>query len=541
MAKNTQAQEQARQLYIKWSLASNDDEEEELFRIREWYEGRQFPEGLGEREQYVAPTLVNLLNDYPMLNLLERTVRVLNERIRLKKITCPTNEAWGNKAMEWWKSARLGSWQTEIYEAALRDKACVVIVEWDYENDRPVFYKNELWDGYGGSCRIHYDDNDQVIFVSKKWVEVDDNDIATGNTRITLYFPDRIERYVSEGGSSARLLTSQELKDEYGYALQNPQPWVDGEGKPMGIAAVVFENVNYVSECASVIAAQSGLNESILDWHTSARYHGIPTVVFEGVSFRIDPKTGKDVEPEWTPGKGIAIDDGKVIRLQAADISSLFEGAVMPWIKVVSLQKGWPMHVFTQMPPSGETLRQMESPLVIQCDDKKISFEDSWRDLFELGRKMHYVVNGEWLDGDLEFEWTSSVSLNELYEARVRQTNARAMKVEFDQAKLSAKEVMRRMGLDDKAIERVYKEYQAQLDADTDRKIRIEEAKKQVYESAPLDSTGNTANGGNGQQADQTGTPTGSNNGQQETADNAGQDSGQGSRGSGQDSQSTNR
>ena len=466
----------ASKAYIDYVLETQTEEEDAIALIREWYEGRQFPNGLYDRWKYLSPTMRDLVEKYPMLNIVERTVRVLNERIRVDQIDSDSEDL-KTLLNDWWKDLNLSSLESEIYEKALRDKAAILLLDWDFEKQVPKFVLHELWDGKGGTCRIHYDENDKVSFVSKRWVPEDTYGMPTGEYRMTLYFPDRIERWIGSNSGDSRLMTPEEIKNEIGTSVKNPQPWVDAENKPMGIAAVVFENFGYRSECEAVISAQAGLNDSILDWHTSSRYHGIPTVLFEGVSFRVDPMTGKEIEPEWTPGKGLAFDSGRVSRLQPVDISALFKGAVLPWIEVAALQKGWPIHVYTQMPPSGETLRQMESPLVTQCDDRKTRFEDAWRSIFNQAVKLHNLMSGDSLEGKIVISWKSSVSLNELYEARVAQTNARAKKAIAETASLSQLQVLREMNYSEDEANRIWKERQKELDLATERKVRIEVAK----------------------------------------------------------------
>lgn len=469
--------------YMRYVMEAQTEEEEQIFEIREWYEGRQFPNGIGKRERYVAPILRDMLETYPMLNLVERTVRIINERVRITEVA--SDDKASNILFKlWWEKNKMASGQSSVYEAALRDRACVVILEWNYRDNHPMFHTNELFDGVGGSCRIHYDENDKVEYVSKRWAQLDEYDRPNGNTRFTLYFPEKIERWISEGGGSARMMTTTEVRAELGMSIPNPQPWVDANGDPLGIAAVVFDNVNYASECFGVMSAQAGMNEAILDWHTSSRYHGIPTVLFEGVAFKVDPLTGREIEPEWGPGKGIAFDSGRVSRLQPVDVASLFEGAVMPWIRVASLQKGWPMHVFTQMPPSGETLRQMESPLIVQAEDKMNAFTDSWKTLFTIASKMHEIVTGERPKGLVTLEWASPVSLNELYVARVAQTNARAEKATFDNGDLSQRQRLIEQGYTPEDADRIIDERNTEKDEELARQIKLETAKIMIQVKA---------------------------------------------------------
>ncbi len=409
--------------YIDYILSSQDETEAEIFEIREWYEGRQF-RTLEKREEFMSPILADLLKRYPLMNLVKRTVSAVKERLSVESIQC-TNDAKREMADQWWKSNALSSWQAEIYEAALRDRACVVIVGWDGVKKEPTFTLNELFDGSGGNCRIYYDENDNVGFVSKRWIETDETGIPTGRIRYTLYLKDQIARFYSDEQSEDLVLMSvAELKKEDPSITKNPQPWLDKDGNPMGIAAVVFENRNYISECHEAMGPQAGVNDALLDWHSSSRYHGIPTMIFSEVQFKIDVVSGKEITPKWSPGKAIAIDHGDVKRLQPVDMAMLFNGAVMPWIQVLAWQKGWPIHVFTSMPTSGETIRQLEGSLVAQVEDKKATFSDSWEELFKIAFKLNEMMNGPTPEGDISFKWKSALSISILYDLNILEKKA---------------------------------------------------------------------------------------------------------------------
>lgn len=404
-------------------VAPPTEEEDAIYEIREWYQGRHFKDALAERQEFISPIVYKMLSRYPFVNLVKTSVKVLNERLKVVSVTS-ANEEKSELASQWWRDLEMDSWQGFIYEAALRDKACVVIVGWDGQKKRPTIAKNELWDGYNGHCRIVYDTNDNILFISKRWDESDAIGNLTGRVRITVYFPDRIERYVVDDGETRpRMMTIEEVQEENPSLSQNPQPWVDSSGEPLGLAAVVFENRGYVSECEDAMTIQAALNDAVLDFHSNLRYHGIPTVVFQKVQFRTDPVTGKPEKPKWGPGRAIVVDDGDVKRIEPTNSITLYNGSIKPWIEMLAHQKRWPMHIFHQAPPSGETLRQMESALVSQCDDKKLNFGDSWMKVFDLCFKLYREDTGIDLTEDrLYLRWDGSLGLNDAYDMNVLKT-----------------------------------------------------------------------------------------------------------------------
>lgn len=441
-----------RQSYINYLNSAKDEELEEIAKIREFYEGRQFKDVVtGERAQYISPVVEEMLKTYPFINIVKRTVQVLRERIRVSGIKSD-NEQQAQLAQDWWKAEQMGAWQQYVYEAALRDKACALIVGWDGEKKQPTFTLNELWDGTGGTIEIEYGNDDEVLYVSKRWPEVDAEGDYTGRTRRTKYFSNRIERYVlSEFNTDETLLTIEELKLENPNITSNPEPWLDANGEPMGIAAVIFENVGYVSECNDAMGPQAAVNDALLDYHTSTRYHGLPLMAFEEASFPIDPSTGRAIKPKWGPGQGIALDSGKVYRVPPTDLNIIYSGAIKPWLEVTAYQKGWPVHVFNQMPPSGETLRQMESSLVVQCDERKEMFEESWKEAFRIAFKLYEINTGISFDTDIDILWKSSLGINAIYDMNV-------MAQKKATADLPQLVVLREMGYDEDEIAKIIEE-----------------------------------------------------------------------------------
>jgi hypothetical protein len=403
--------------------APQTEEEDAIYEIREWYQGRHFKDALAERQEFISPIVYKMLSRYSFVNLVKTSVKVLDERLKVVSITSENQEK-AELASQWWRDLEMDSWQGFIYESALRDKACVVIVGWDGERKQPTIVKNELWDGHNGHCRVVYDTNDNILFISKRWDESDVIGNLTGRIRITVYFPNRIERYVIDDGEiTPRLMSVREVRQESPDVSRNPQPWVDSNGSPLGLAAIVFENRGYVSECEDAMTIQAALNDAVLDFHSNLRYHGIPTIVFQKVQFRVDPITGKPEKPKWGPGKAIVVDDGDVKRIEPTNSVTLYNGSVKPWIEMLAHQKRWPMHIFHQAPPSGETLRQMESALVAQCNDKKLNFADSWLKVFDLCFKLYREDTGIDLTvGRLYLRWDSSLGLNDAYDMNVLKT-----------------------------------------------------------------------------------------------------------------------
>lgn len=406
------------------------EQEDQLAEVRAFYDGQQIAE-YGRMEPFIAAAFAAMFKKYPACNLIKTCVKVVRERLRVTSVG--GTGALATLAAEWWKAARLESWQSDLYRNMLRDGAAVLIVGWDGVNNQPTFTVNELYDGAGGTCRLHFDSDDQLSYVSRRWQEHDENDQPTGNTRLTVYFPDRIERYY-QTVAGVDLMTPEQVTAEDPNVTENPEPWVMSDGTPIGIAAVPFFNAPYEPEPADLMADQVGINESILSWHVAGRYGGFRTIVTENARGKADAN-GNEVPLEWGPGVRINVtttgnNPAKIYTLPAEDVEKIFAGAVVPWLKLASFAKRFPYHVFdvSAMPTSGELLRQMEGPMVEQIDDKKPMLDDSWADAFDVARKVAVVYGGQRLaEGEIEMTWKTSQSSAALYDMEVLEKKQTAL------------------------------------------------------------------------------------------------------------------
>ena len=132
--------------------------------------------------------------------------------------------------------------QRRVHEATLRDSESFVIVDWDNARNLPRFtphlrYTGGGVGGDGMGCRAFYrnDDPDQeLLYVTKRWYDVRYGPAGRESTpRLTIYYPDRIERYSGAPGA----------EKQYGEAGQPwPIPWLHKDGTPMGIPVAHFRS-----------------------------------------------------------------------------------------------------------------------------------------------------------------------------------------------------------------------------------------------------------------------------------------------------------
>lgn len=195
-----------------------------------------------------------------------------------------------------WALTRMDAISNAVHLAAVRDGETFLMVDYDPAADRPRFTLNFADDGSGG-VSMQYDDAWQPVYAAKRWT-VDAGAGAGRLRRLNLYYPDRIERYVST--------TAAPFWQPYRADGDWIVPWLDREGQPLGIPAVHFCNRDQgtpygVSEISDVIPLQDALNKLLIDLIAVADTNAFPLLVALGFTvpeeFTISPGALVQVPP----------------------------------------------------------------------------------------------------------------------------------------------------------------------------------------------------------------------------------------------------
>lgn len=433
--------------YLRAVIQAQSEQETAIQRNREFYDGEQGIKLTSRQREYLGD-IANDLQKQAFANVCRRTVEIPLERLRVDQVLPAEDESieYAKVVSQWWDDAGLDAIQSELYEKALRDKASVIIVGYDRVLKRPTFTVNELYDGVDGQVRLHFnEDTDELMYASKRWKSWDEeSQTATGPTRLTIYFDNRIERFEddSEAPGGWRLLDPLEV-DPTG-ATPNPQPWTDtGKegGESLGNPVIPFWNPGD-SELDDVLMPQKSLNKGIADLISSSDMHGFPILTATGVVWPTD-SSGNVKKPEM--GTGMILytpnEQGGFGRIEPSDLKPTFDVSVMGWMQIVSIIKGWPMHLFTRgAPPSGEALKTMESSLISQVKRKQSVFGDAWRKVFKLGAKLDEIFSKapDFSENRLKFDWHPPAARDEKQQAEAQEIKWRSTAVPTEQRWIEA-------------------------------------------------------------------------------------------------------
>lgn len=414
--------------FLRAAQAAQKDEDDAIQTYRAFFDGEQDVKLTDRQKEYLTKTVESFGN------ICKRTVAIPKDRLELKPdgiaAADSASQDYADAATGWWTAANddtgeadINTLQKDVYEAGLRDGSVALIVGWDDSQARPTFTPNLIYDGETGLIRFHYDNNNRLLFASKRWTIW--NPLAPGETgkrRLTIYRPGLIERFEADEKALGgwRFLAPAELKDANDpLGLPNPQPWTDNGtfgGSPLGIPVVPFEDPGG-SELADVINIQQLLNHGLSTFDVATDFHAFPLLWFVNADFPVDVATGKTIMPDFGPQQGVNLrDGGQAGRIEPADLVKMFQAGILSWVQILALVKGWPFFLFdrTQQSPSGVALQIMESSLVNQVKDKQVAFTGSWRRAFNMARKLHKLKTGQDLPGDLVLNWQPAETANDM-------------------------------------------------------------------------------------------------------------------------------
>jgi len=244
-----------------------------------------------------------------------------------------------------WASASLDLDAMDAHQAALVCGESFIIV-WPDDQDQVQCYYNDP-----RLCHVFYDaENPKRVASAAKWWDDDE-----GRRRITLYFPDRLEYYVSAG-------KAENVSSANSFEPADPPT----APNPYGRVPVFHLRTGRspVSELANVIPLQNGINKLLIDMMVAAEYGAfrqrwiISTADVRG-KLRNAPNEIWDI-----PAGDGAGQQTQVGEFAPTDLSN-YLSAIDNLARGLGIITRTPKHYFFAQggDPSGEALISMEAPL----------------------------------------------------------------------------------------------------------------------------------------------------------------------------------
>lgn len=388
--------------FLSW-LSDQDAARQDAYRVyREYYDGDHDTQLTARMRRYLQIKMGEEFN----ANYCPIVVDALADRLDVQGFEAGEQ---GAALWEWWQANAMDRTQGQTHTAAIRDGDAYLLISWDNERTIPLFTLELAYDGTEG-VKLHYDPENRssILFASKRW-RVEQGQDAGDQRRMNLYYPDRIEKYVSYAGmDEGHWMEHHEEGEEW------PIPWVDGAGAPLGVPFAHFKNRDQgysfgQSGLKSVIPLQNALNKSIIDLLAAADTTG----------FRLYYATGDKFEGyDIVPGTFIVSEkaEAAVGAIEGEDLTKLIKLKDSFAMEIARVSRT-PLSYFQisgQRAAEG-TLQQEEQPLVSKARTLQTSFGAVWAGAMAFARRLHNTYGEGGLDEgqDIEAIWADPQTRNE--------------------------------------------------------------------------------------------------------------------------------
>jgi len=315
----------------------------------------------------------------------------------------PTAHAVHSDAI--WHRNRMDARSGEVHKEALKNGDAYVIVWPDRAGNAAIFPHA------ASSCTVEYDEEEpgKIVWAAKFWRTKDKH------TRLNLFYPDRIERYITSKPHEGMLPDSRDLIPFPGLATKVVQLELVPTGRrlhnnqsviqnPYGIVPVFhFANNASIgafgrSELEDAIPLQDGMNKSVLDMLVAMEFSAYRQRWAAGIEIEYDTE-GNVIAPFkagidhlWITGnEGARFGDFETANLeQFLKVKDGFR------IDIASVT-GTPLYYLLPQGrgfTSGEAMRRAESRFIAKIRDRQVSFGQVWADVMQFALKIegHSVV-----------------------------------------------------------------------------------------------------------------------------------------------------
>jgi hypothetical protein len=292
-----------------------------------------------------------------------------------------------------------------VHKEVLRAGDAYVIV-WPDASGRATLFPN-----HAANITVEYDDEGtgNILWAAKWWAMRDKR------VRVNLFYPDRVERYVSKQESEIVVSDARSFL-----------PFDADLANPFGVVPVFhFANNADVgdlgrSELEAAIPIQDGLNKSVLDMLVAMEFSAYRQRWAAGIEIDFDGDGNKlapfkaGVEHLWIAENPQATFGD----FAASDLEQFLKVKDSFRIDIASVT-GTPLHYFVQESTgfaSGVSLQQNETRFNAKVRDRQSAFGQVWEDAMKFALQIEGVTD---IDVAIQWEDPAALSEKELLEERV--------------------------------------------------------------------------------------------------------------------------
>jgi hypothetical protein len=420
--------------------------QDEVIAAREYYDGIHNVELPERTRQFLATRNDRMftMNYCPMI------VNAKADRLRLNAFNVEGDTDQSDTLWRWWRRNNMDRKQNIVHRQAVRDGDAFVLIEWDIKSDMPKFSVEPAFAGDGMQVYYKEEYREEIDFASKHW-RIERGANAGKQRRLNLYFPDRIEKYVSTDGvvmgNWMPYISEDTPPDDVrmGALGQCAVYWhtTTGteSGEPLGVPVAHFKHNDVgesygTSHLANVIPVQDLINKAMIDLIASADANGFGLLVGYGTLAWTQTQVG--------PGAIAAVEQpptsAKLEKLAAdnpQNLLAVYNALVMEAARI----SGTPLSYFQssgQTPAEG-TMKQQEITLVTQVEKSQTDFGNAWERMMRIARRLHNAYSSsDTLDEDplIESVWKPAETRNERDQAETLTLKVERLGVSKEQAQI---------------------------------------------------------------------------------------------------------
>ena len=418
---------------MRWIQQQADDRRGDYEVARRYYNGDHDTALTDRLKKFLPPRLQ--FRD----NFMNVVVDALAERLTVMGFDSES-ETISEWAWDLWGLNRMDHVQSVVHAETVMLGDSYLLCDWDEEHERP------RWTHQMAEMIIpHYSESTREIdWASKKWLQHPEIG-EEPETRLNLYYPDRVEKYVAKGG------VWRHYQDETDGGW--PIPWLNKDGSALGVPLIHFKNRPMggdfgQSEILNVIPMQDLLNKTLIDLTMILDTLAFPqryTLNVNHGSSRLDilPGSVTEFHSEY--------DGGSVGQWNAASVDGPLK-SIESLVQHIAGTTRTPQHLFQIMGgvPSGEALKTAETGLVQKAKQRMVNFGNSWEDAVMMALKIQAAFGtsaGEIEEGKLTTTWDDPETRNE-------QAHLESLKSKLELG-VTKRQIMRELGYTQEQIEQM--------------------------------------------------------------------------------------
>ena len=405
------------------SLVNDESEyQRDIVQARDYHDGRQFVKLTERMREYLGGDTGDALHDHNRLrvNVTRIVTTAVVERLIVNNfdsdetgVAIAQPDALGSAqpaivkpVADWawkvWRANKMDAKQRRVHEATVRDSESFVIVDWYAARprftphvryvDQSLVYGSSADVGEGCKAFYQNDDPDQLLlYVTKRWTEISyDGTQRKERQRLTMYFPDRIAKFVGYPGAWTPIMDASDV--------QWPIAWLDKAGAPLGIPIVHFTSQDM--EAREAWPAQNAINYLCTAELAAADMTAYQILIALGWEPVDADGNSLPIAPGAWLGTTKGTDKGADVRvIPPADISPI-SNLVEGWIFRAAMATDTPVSRFlTSKAVAAEgTQKQQEAPLISKIRNRQGEIGNGWEACMDIARRLQNTFGTEPVD-----------------------------------------------------------------------------------------------------------------------------------------------